>query len=159
MSSASVLHQSEIKVSKSSPALISNDTITNVEFEKFLLTNIEPKQPIIIQPKNQTTTTIPTKCRTNLWYLVFTGFALQFMIRIILNIAILDMILIKKSNTTNYSRINVTTTTTSYCFDDSKEQQTTTIISAADAEIDDEEIIINKRYSFERWLLDKFNVK
>lgn len=137
-------HQSEIATKNLANENEMNKTISNIESEKFITT--EPK-PIITQPNSETTKC----CRTILWYLVFTGFALQFMIRIILNIAIVDMVLIKKTN-----NVSINVTETSYCYDGKELQHTTIIQLAAAAEVDEDNI--NKRFSIERWLLDKFNV-
>ncbi len=99
--------------------------------------------------------TMNTKCiksRTVLWWLVFVGFAINYMIRINLNITIVDMVMQKRSYSSNSSTVFVKAT----CFNDGTAMSMLSDISNKSILKMDEG---NGRIlSLERKLLQKFNV-
>lgn len=91
------------------------------------------------------------KTRTVLWWLVFVGFAINYMIRINLNITIVEMVSHKKP-----SHNNSTVIIKPACFNESK---AVSMLSSTNKSILNMEIASSwKRFSLERQFLQKLNV-
>lgn len=111
------------------------------------------------QPNKNNNLTSTIKSRTVLWYLVFVGFAINYMIRINMNITIVDMIRVEKSMNqsfliNNNNSISKPKRFVSECYNNSfvheeQQQSKNTIIT----------FNFNKKsYLFEHIILDFFNV-
>lgn len=100
---------------------------------------------------NQLKKTKRMKSRTVLWWLVFVGFAINYMIRINLNITIVDMVSQKKS-LSNSSMVLVTAA----CFNGDKE---ITMLSPSNKSYSDVEIANSwRKFSLEREVLKSLSV-
>lgn len=93
-------------------------------------------------------------CRQVLWYLAFVGFAVNYMIRINLNIAIVDMIRTKK-NTNDNGNVVV-----SECYNQTTESMQFVNVSLTDGSQQQQKqsSASSSRFSFEREILKFLNV-
>lgn len=139
--------------------LLTDKAVTNIFSSKSKsLTNDDHDPPIQSDATDGSTDRI--SCRSVLWYLAFVGFAINYMIRINMNIAIVDMILPKKlSNgekpivisecvmpSDQFSNIDMDVLNSSNIFNESNSTTPTSNFSRPD------------RFSFERALLRALNV-